>query len=513
MNELPRRKLLEIIAKHGGSIIENPRRLEGLLRDYCGEYRREISVLVMAVEEHAVSDLLAASAKLPRKVLLARLARRLCDNLALSEEAALWSIESWALALGVISEAEITQTVSSSEETEKQAARQPRATISTTVRNTAAGTNAIQHKAITNSYIIAAKGGDFSSISEALRNVAPNSRLLVKEGLYNESIVLDKNVEIIGDGATEGIVIRGANASPVVMRADKALIRGLTLQGRGSRNGKAFFAVDIPHGNLVLENCDITSDTLSGIAIHGAGANPVIKNCLIHDCSDSGFYIFDNARAYIENCNVYRNVNVSVAITQGAVPAIKNCLIFEGRSGGVVVWGKGAAGTIEGCRIYDHRLANVGVREYADPMFRRCEIYGGQDTGVFIHEMGYGTFEECDIYRNANAEIGISQNTNSIFKRCNIHDGENSGVILQNHGRATIESCNIYDNSDAGVAIYGESTVKVSRCSIQRNRKVAIRVKEQSVAQVDDCDLRGNFLAAWDTDFGVFVEDNNNRTY
>ncbi|HEX9962651.1 MAG TPA: hypothetical protein VGB00_17090, partial [Pyrinomonadaceae bacterium] len=78
MNELPRRKLLEIVAKHGRSIIENPRRLEGLLRDYCGEYRREISALVMAVEEHAVLDMMAAaSGSSPRRVLLARLAQRL----------------------------------------------------------------------------------------------------------------------------------------------------------------------------------------------------------------------------------------------------------------------------------------------------------------------------------------------------------------------------------------------------------------------------------------------------
>ena len=107
MNNTPRQKLREIIQRHGHSIIENPRRCENLLRDYCGEFRREISVLTMALEEHAVADMLAAPASMPRQVLLARLAQRLCDHLALSEAAALWSIESWALALGVISEAEL----------------------------------------------------------------------------------------------------------------------------------------------------------------------------------------------------------------------------------------------------------------------------------------------------------------------------------------------------------------------------------------------------------------------
>jgi parallel beta-helix repeat protein len=515
MNELPRRKLLEIVAKDGRSIIENPRRLEGLLRDYCGEYRREISVLVMAVREHAVSDMLAASGSLPRKVLLARLAQRLCDNLALSAEAALWSVESWALALGIISEAELSP---------DKPASVPEISVSTQAKRTTSSTNskaaaatAIKSspaKTAANSFVVAANGGgDFRSIGDALQKIAPNSRLLIREGLYNESFVIDKPVEINGDGKMENIIIRSADSSCLLMQTRKAVVRGLTFQGRGKQNGRSFFAVSIPTGELLLENCRITSDSLSGIAVFGAGASPLVKNCWIHDCADSGFYIFDSASPRIENCDVYQNANVSVAITMGANPALKSCRIFDGGNGGVVAWGNGSAGTIEDCRIYGHRLANVGVREYANPAFRRCAIFGGRDTGIFIHQNGYGGFEECDVYQNAQTEVGISQNTNSIFRRCAIHHGENSGVILQNQARALFENCNIYDNSDAGVAIYGESTATVNRCNINRNGKVAVRVKEQSVARIENCDLRENFLAAWETDYGVVVEENNNREY
>ncbi|HEX8370603.1 MAG TPA: right-handed parallel beta-helix repeat-containing protein [Pyrinomonadaceae bacterium] len=513
MNELPRRKLLEIVAKHGRSIIENPRRLEGLLRDYCGEYRREISVLVMAVEEHAAADMLAASGGLPRKVLLARLAQRLCDNLALSEAAALWSIESWALALGIISEAGISPG-KSNPETEISVSTQTASPALSTTRKAAATITSSPPKPSVNSFIVAANGGgNFRSIGEALEKAAPNSRLLVREGLYIESLVLDKNIEIIGDGAIEKIIIRSPVSSCLLMQTKKALVRGLTLQGQGRQNGQAFFAVSIPGGELILENCHISSDSLSGVAVFGAGANPLIKNCWIHDCADSGFYIFDNASPRIESCDVYQNANVSVAVTQGANPTIKSCRIFDGNNGGVVIWGNGAAGTIENCHIYGHRLANVGVREYANPTFRRCKIYGGQDTGVFVHQNGYGAFEECDIYRNAEAEVGISQNANSVFRRCAIHDGENSGVILQNQCRALIENCDIYDNRDSGVAIHNESAATIKQCNIHGNRKVAVKIKENSKARVENCDLRGNFLAAWETEYGITLEENNNREY
>ncbi|HEY0048538.1 MAG TPA: pectinesterase family protein [Pyrinomonadaceae bacterium] len=512
MNELPRRKLIEIVARKGRSIIENPGRVKGLLRDYCGAYRREISVLAMALEEHAVPDLLSAPASLPRKVLLARLARRLCDNLALSEEAAIWSIESWALALSVISAAELE-----TNETAPAAALhvvKPREEISSTAAAASQNrpANSVQSKPRANSFIVAADGsGDFKTIGEALQKVAPNARLLVREGFYDESIILDKNIEILGDGAFDKIIVRSVNSSCILMQTDKASVRGLSLRGSGARGGKAFFAVDIPKGELILESCDISSDSLSCIAVHGVNSKPAIKNCRIHDGADSGLYFYDNARGRVENCDVYRNANVGVAITQGANPALANCRVFQGNNGGVVAWGNGAAGVIENCHIFGHRLANIGISEYANPIFRRCEIYNGQDTGVYVHANGFGTLEECNIYKNSKAEVGVSQGGNSIFRRCAIHDGENSGVILQNRGRTTLESCNIYDNADAGVAIYGESTVIIRRCNIHRNGKVAVRVKEQSAARVENCDLRGNRLAAWETEYGITLEESGNR--
>src|SRR4028119_350154 len=129
MNNAARQKLREIIQQHGRTIIENPRRCENLLRDYCGEFRREISVLTMALEEHAVADMLNAPASsLPRKVTLARLAQRLCDNLALSESAAHWSIESWAWAFDLVSDAELA--ANETESAGKQSETEPTIVVS-----------------------------------------------------------------------------------------------------------------------------------------------------------------------------------------------------------------------------------------------------------------------------------------------------------------------------------------------------------------------------------------------
>ncbi|MFN2390595.1 MAG: right-handed parallel beta-helix repeat-containing protein [Pyrinomonadaceae bacterium] len=519
MNDLPRQKLVEIIAKHGMSVVENARRCEGLLRDYCGGFRREVSVLTMAVDERVPLDLLAAAVKnTPRQILLNRLAQRLCENLALSETAARWAVNSWAFALGVVSSDELKIVEQQNPGQAQTAATITRTTVQTINQNKSEPNKSRPANVPTNkisvqtSAIVSTYGnGDFTTIGEALRSAAPNTRLIIRPGLYNESIVIDKNMEIVGDGEPQEIVIVSANASCIQMQTEKVFVHGLTLRGSGARYGRAFFAIDVPRGELILENCDVVSDSLSCVAVHGVNANPFIKNCRIHDGADSGIYFFDNACGQIENCDIYRNTNVGVAITNGANPTIKNCRIFEGKNGGVVAWQNGAAGLIEDCKIFGHRLANIGISEYANPTFRRCEIYGSRDAGVFVQQNGYGKLEECDIYGNEDAEVAVSTSGNTVLRRCVIHDGNNSGVVVRDKGGALVESCNIYDNRDAGVSILSESVVAVRRCNIHRNGTVAVKVKGKSAVSVEDSDLRGNRIATWESEHGVVIERKNNR--
>lgn len=106
MNDQPRHTLSRIILEHGRGICDTPKRVEALLRDLSGAHRREINIIIGALEERVASELLAARGTVPRDVLLARLAARLRDNLAYTPEAARWAVETWAVALGVMSEAE-----------------------------------------------------------------------------------------------------------------------------------------------------------------------------------------------------------------------------------------------------------------------------------------------------------------------------------------------------------------------------------------------------------------------
>jgi hypothetical protein len=101
MNEIPRQKLCEIITLYGYAICDEPQRCEGILRDFCGQYRKEIFILVTALKNGVATELLKSQNTVPKEVILARLIKRLHDDLGIAEEAAEWTVKSWALALGV----------------------------------------------------------------------------------------------------------------------------------------------------------------------------------------------------------------------------------------------------------------------------------------------------------------------------------------------------------------------------------------------------------------------------
>lgn len=108
MNTLPSETLRNLIVRYGRSLCDDPRRLEALLRDYCGTYRQEISVLTGAARERIPPDLLTSVSTMPIEIAIAQQTKRLQANLGLSEDSARWSVQSWAFALGLLSETEIS---------------------------------------------------------------------------------------------------------------------------------------------------------------------------------------------------------------------------------------------------------------------------------------------------------------------------------------------------------------------------------------------------------------------
>jgi TPR repeat protein len=102
LENYPREQLCFIITQYGRSIIDDPRRCRGLLKDLAPNHKRETTLLYLALEEKIVAELVKINTQVPLVIFLERLAHRLHDSVGIQKEFATWAVESWALALGII---------------------------------------------------------------------------------------------------------------------------------------------------------------------------------------------------------------------------------------------------------------------------------------------------------------------------------------------------------------------------------------------------------------------------
>ncbi|WP_300510947.1 right-handed parallel beta-helix repeat-containing protein [Crocosphaera sp.] len=328
--------------------------------------------------------------------------------------------------------------------------------------------------------------GDFTSISEAIDNALPDTEIIIRPGLYRETIIIDKPLTLIGEGEGE-IIVESPTDYCLSMKTDYAIVRGLTL--RKLLDNDYCLTVNILQGkSVLLEDCDVTS-----ILIQGSKTNPVIRRCKIHNSSSIGMLIANNAQPTIEDCDIYENTNQAIHIEKDANPIIRSCRIFDGKTNGISIIQNGK-GIIENCDIYNNSNPGIYISKDANPSILSCRVYDGKDDGISIVENGRGIIEHCDIYNNINPGIYISEEGNPSIDYCRIFDGKNFGIFVRENGQGIIENCDIYGNTYAGIAITTESNPTIRSCKIYENKQNGIFITENGLGLIEYCNVyRNNF--------------------
>jgi parallel beta-helix repeat protein len=185
--------------------------------------------------------------------------------------------------------------------------------------------------------------GDFVAVSAAIEAAQPGDRILVRPGLYDEAMVVDKPLEILGDGPVADIVIQARNTNVLRFRASIGRVANLTLRQAGGE-GK-WSAVDITQGRLELEGCDISSQSLACVGIRN-GADPRLRRNKIHDGKQSGVFVLDRGRGTLEDNDITGNSFAGVAIMTGSNPTLRGNRINRNRHEAVHIYG-GGRGVVE----------------------------------------------------------------------------------------------------------------------------------------------------------------------
>ncbi len=137
----------------------------------------------------------------------------------------------------------------------------------------------------------------FNRILEALYHVRPGGTVLVWEGIYNESLVIEKSVNLIGNDSTK-VFVQGSYERDVVrIKANWVNLSKLCING--------IFTEDLFDGIVVYSDHNQFSNNSLSSNRHGiylSGNNITLKGNNCSSNSQAGIYLH-----YVENCTFLNN--------------------------------------------------------------------------------------------------------------------------------------------------------------------------------------------------------------
>lgn len=330
---------------------------------------------------------------------------------------------------------------------------------------------------------------NYRTITEAIASATGGERILVRPGVYKESLVIDKPLEIIGDGPREEIIVECDSGN--TLRATSGFCRISNLSLRHTAN-KGWRCVDLTQGWMHLEDCEIWSSDKVSLGVRGT-ADPIIRRCVIYGGSRCAIYVSEEAKGTFEDNDICGPVGTGVEIWGKGDPIIRRNRIHGFSETGLLVHSDGR-GTIEDNEIFGNKEMGIAIAKGGDPICRRNRIHDNNTCGISISTDSKGTFESNDISVNANG-VMVRLRSNPTFKENRIYANEQIGIIVHEGGQGIYEGNHVFSNL-VGVAIVGSVKPAFLRNQITKNRTFGVHLSGTG-GIFEGNDLRKNTLGPW----------------
>ncbi len=318
--------------------------------------------------------------------------------------------------------------------------------------------------------------GQYTTVGEAVKNAHSGSQIYIRPGVYNEKIVVDKSIELVGDGAIGEITMKGDDSQSIFVSNAKVKIRGLHLIG----------GVLVTKGNLEISDCNVSSSWEAIKLNDGAIAN--VQHTNLHNAS-VGISLSGASNVVITNCDIFSCSQQGVAVQpDGGHALVQKCHVHDNGREGVWVDKHGQA-TINGCDIVSSRdRPCVGVRE-GDLTIRSCSIHNSQFQGVGV-EHSHLMMDHSEVFDNGWEGVAVSQASVATISASKIRSNHFSGVRIAT-STVAIEDCDIVGNVESGVDVrLGRLNIGHSR--VNNNGSQGVSVLERTEAAVTDSEIRSN---------------------
>ena len=327
-------------------------------------------------------------------------------------------------------------------------------------------------------------GQDYESIQDAIDDATEGDIIRVYEGIYYENLLVNKTVNLIGNGTDNTTIDAKGNGTVVNLSADNVEISNFLITGSGDNRGY-YAGIRVYSSNNIISNCDISknkngillrytsnnsilncnitnheyknSDTnlINGISFYYS-SNNLILNCNITNCDYHGIHFYLSSNNTISSCNISNNYE-GIRLEDSSNCAVSNNIFINN---GIAIISKTLSHFV-------HSIENNTVN--GKPLLyywnKNNKILNGIEVGQII-------LVNCSNFEIKNINISNAPNgiifafcEGNTISNCNISNNDWRGIILQHSNNNTILKCNISNNGN-GISLRYSNDNKVSSCNI-----------------------------------------------
>lgn len=210
---------------------------------------------------------------------------------------------------------------------------------------------------------------DFGTIAEALAEAEANDRILIDEGVYQESLILPAGVELVGKSLQKTVIECSVDQGPVlsVLGGERrARVSGLTVKHQGLvGDDERYPAVAVDGGVLHLQEVLISRASGHGVAVLNEG-RAQLTDCEITECGWDGVSVKgERSHAILKRVRSLRNLHHGVDFWDGGSGEVQGCVLQKnGRAGLFAIETRGKV-VIEKTKVTENKELGVHLSNVA----------------------------------------------------------------------------------------------------------------------------------------------------
>jgi len=298
---------------------------------------------------------------------------------------------------------------------------------------------------------------DYAKIQWAVNNASAGDTIIVRDGIYYESITVSKQLTIKSENGTANCIVNGTGSDVFTLKADGIRIEGFTITG--GENGIYILSnnntiinnnirsnnedgIELWSNSNIISNNNISSN-FDGIELYDSDNNSISTN-IIRSNKWDGIFLWHSNNNIISNNNISSNNDDGIFLYFSDNNSISENIIRSNKWEGICL-SVSNNNSISNNIIGSNNDDGICLGYSNNNSISNNKIRSNNEDGIFLLNSNNNSISNNNISSNNFDGIGLWNSNNNIISN-NIIGSNNGGIHLSHSNETTIRKNEFINN-------------------------------------------------------------------